>query len=40
MAGYSELSQELMKLLRLRTLPVAIKLFQRRSDIPEGFQVI
>lgn len=40
MAEYSELSQRLMTLLRLRTLPVGIKLFERRSDIPRDFEMI
>lgn len=40
MAKYSELSRKLMNLLRLRTLPVGIKLFERRSDIPKDFEMI
>jgi uncharacterized protein (DUF169 family) len=40
MAGYAELSQELMGLLRLRTVPVGITLFHRRSDIPEAFEMV
>lgn len=40
MARYAELSQKLMRLLRLRTLPVGIKLFERISDIPKSFETI
>lgn len=40
MAGYAELSQELMQLLRLRTVPVGIRLFHRRWDIPEAFEMV
>lgn len=40
MGKYAELSQELMKFLRLRTLPVGIKLFERVEDIPDDFKII
>lgn len=34
------MSQRLMRLLRLRTLPVGVKLFERRSEIPKSFEMI
>lgn len=40
MGKYAELSQELMKLLRLRTLPVGMKFSERVEDIPTDFQMI
>ena len=40
MADFSELGQELVRLLRLKISPVGIKLFPKLGDIPEGFEVI
>lgn len=40
MGKYAKESQEVEELLRLRTLPVGIKLFERVEDIPDDFEMI
>jgi uncharacterized protein (DUF169 family) len=40
MSKYAKESQELMELLRLRTLPVGIKLFEFVEDIPDDFEML
>lgn len=39
-AELTDLSQEMMSLLRLRTMPVGIKLFEHVGDIPSDFEMI
>jgi uncharacterized protein (DUF169 family) len=40
MATYSELSQEMESLLKLKTPPVGIKLFEKAGDIPDDFELM
>lgn len=40
MAKYAELGNELQDLLRLKIVPIGIKLFPKISDIPKDFEVI
>jgi uncharacterized protein (DUF169 family) len=40
MSKYSELAGEVRQLLRLRTVPIGIKLFEKAGDIPQGFDVM
>jgi uncharacterized protein (DUF169 family) len=39
MSYYNELGQELTKLLRLKILPLGVKLFEKIGDIPKDFEV-
>jgi len=40
MLRYSELGAEVVQLLKLRTVPIGIKLFEKAKDIPQDFDVM
>lgn len=39
MLKYNKFSRDCMDLLRLRTLPIGIKLFEKAADIPSSFEL-